>query len=335
MMNKRALDTLMPVAGYILAAACLAWVFHDIRPGRLFSDFSRIRWGLVALGIVCDVLSYVCQGVRWHLLLRPLGRVSVLRTTQATYAGLFINEVLPMRVGEPARAFLVSRWIPAPFVRIIPSMALERLFEGVWLAAGIGLTAILVPLPGNLVRSADVLGVAVLVLTAAFVLFVFRTPKTPRAGPDGAVSRRGWIGRARSALRGLGDGFREIGLTRNTYLAFGISLGLFVFQALSFWLILIGYGIGLSFWVGAAVFLIIHFGTALPNAPANVGSYQFFCVLGLTLFGVDKTVATGFSVVVFVLLTLPLLLLGALALGRSGTTLSSLRKDLRGLAVRT
>lgn len=334
-MNKRALDTLMPVAGYILAAACLAWVFHDIRPGRLFSDFSRIRWGLVALGIVCDVLSYVCQGVRWHLLLRPLGRVSVLRTTQATYAGLFINEVLPMRVGEPARAFLVSRWIPAPFVRIIPSMALERLFEGVWLAAGIGLTAILVPLPGNLVRSADVLGVAVLVLTAAFVLFVFRTPKTPRAGPDGAVSRRGWIGRARSALRGLGDGFREIGLTRNTYLAFGISLGLFVFQALSFWLILIGYGIGLSFWVGAAVFLIIHFGTALPNAPANVGSYQFFCVLGLTLFGVDKTVATGFSVVVFVLLTLPLLLLGALALGRSGTTLSSLRKDLRGLAVRT
>lgn len=334
-MNKRALDTLMPVAGYILAAACLAWVFHDIRPGRLFSDFSRIRWGLVALGIVCDVLSYVCQGVRWHLLLRPLGRVSVLRTTQATYAGLFINEVLPMRVGEPARAFLVSRWIPAPFVRIIPSMALERLFEGVWLAAGIGLTAILVPLPGNLVRSADVLGVAVLVLTAAFVLFVFRTPKTPRAGPDGAVSRRGWIGRARSALRGLGDGFREIGLTRNTYLAFGISLGLFVFQALSFWLILIGYGIGLSFWVGAAVFLIIHFGTALPNAPANVGSYQLFCVLGLTLFGVDKTVATGFSVVVFVLLTLPLLLLGALALGRSGTTLSSLRKDLRGLAVRT
>ncbi len=333
-MNRRLREALKPVLGYIVAAACLVWVFHDIHPGRLFADVSRIRWGLVALAIVCDVLSYVCQGVRWHLLLKPLGRVSVLRATQATYAGLFINELLPMRVGEPARAFLVSRWIPAPFVRVIPSMALERLFEGIWLAAGIGVTAMRVPLPANLVRSADVLGVAVLALTAAFVLFVFRTPKTPPAAPDeGRPRDRGWIGKARSALRGLGEGFREIGLTRDTYLAFGVSLGLFLFQAVSFWLMLVGYGIGLSFWVGAAVFLIVHFGTALPNAPANVGSYQFFCVLGLTLFGVDKTSATGFSVVVFILLTLPLLLLGALALGRSGTTLSSLRKDLRKLRV--
>lgn len=332
-MNRRLRDSLRPALGYIVAAACLAWVFHDIHPGRLFADVSRIRWGLVALAIVCDVLSYVCQGVRWHLLLKPLGRVSVLRATQATYAGLFINELLPMRVGEPARAFLVSRWIPAPFVRVIPSMALERLFEGIWLAAGIGVTAMRVPLPGNLVRSADVLGVAVLALTVAFVLFVFRTPKTPPAPPKEGPLDRGWMGKSRTALRGLGDGFREIGLSRDTYLAFGVSLGLFVFQALSFWLMLVGYGIGLSFWVGAAVFLIIHFGTALPNAPANVGSYQFFCVLGLTLFGVDKTSATGFSVVVFILLTLPLLLLGALALGRSGTTLSSLRKDLRKLRV--
>jgi glycosyltransferase 2 family protein len=334
-MNRRISDVLKPALGYVLAAAGLVWVFHDIQPGRLFADVSRIRWDLVALGIVCDILSYVCGGARWHLLLRPLGRVSILRATQAIYAGLFINELLPMRVGEPARAFLVSRWIPAPFVRVIPSMALERLFEGIWLAAGIGLTAVLVPLPANLVRSADVLGVAVLVLTAAFVLLVFRAPQMPPTPPEQGVHSGGWIRKARSAVRGLGDGFREIGLTRYTYLAFGVSLALFVFQALSFWLILVGYGFGLSFWVGAAVFLIIHFGTALPNAPANVGSYQFFCVLGLTLFGVDKTLATGFSVVVFILLTLPLLLIGSLALGRSGTTLSSLRKDLRGLTVRS
>ncbi len=334
-MNRRISAFLSPALGYVLAAAGLVWVFHDIQPGRLFADVSRIRWGLVVLGIACDVLSYVCGGVRWHLLLKPLGRVSILRTTQAIYAGLFINELLPMRIGEPSRAFLVSRWIPAPFVRVIPSMALERLFEGIWLATGIGLTAMLVPLPANLVRSADILGISVLVLTAVFVLFVFRTPKTPPAPQEGRSRSRGWIGSLRTAFRGLGKGFREIGLTPNTYLAFGVSLGLFTFQAFSFWLILVGYGIGMSLWVGAAVFLIVAFGTALPNAPANVGSYQFFCVLGLTLFGVDKTVATGFSVVVFILLTVPLLLLGALALGRSGTTLSSLRKDLRRLAVRS
>ena len=73
----------------------------------------------------------------------------------------------------------------------------------------------------------------------------------------------------------------------------------------------------------------MHFGTALPNAPANVGSYQFFTVLGLSLFGIEKTQATGFSVVVFILLTLPLWALGLAALSRTGMTLPRIRADIR------
>jgi hypothetical protein len=86
--------------------------------------------------------------------------------------------------------------------------------------------------------------------------------------------------------------------------------------------------------VGTAVFLIVYFGTALPNAPANVGAYQFFCVLGLRLFGVDKTLATGFSIVVFILLTLPLIVVGFFAMARSGLTIRTLREDLRRIAGR-
>ena len=63
--------------------------------------------------------------------------------------------------------------------------------------------------------------------------------------------------------------------------------------------------------------IIVHLGTAIPNAPANVGTYQFFCVLGLSLFGVEKPLATALSVLIFVVLTIPLWLLGWLALHKS------------------
>jgi len=75
----------------------------------------------------------------------------------------------------------------------------------------------------------------------------------------------------------------------------------------------------------------VHLGTAIPNAPANVGTYQFFTVVGLTLFGVEKTLASGFSVVVFVLLTAPLWVIGILALNRSGMTLTEIRNEINRL----
>lgn len=79
-------------------------------------------------------------------------------------------------------------------------------------------------------------------------------------------------------------------------------------------------------WVASATLIIVRLGTAIPNAPANVGTYQFFCVVGLMLFGIDKSVAAGFSVVVFVVLTVPLWLLGSVALGRAGVTLRGFRR---------
>jgi hypothetical protein len=72
----------------------------------------------------------------------------------------------------------------------------------------------------------------------------------------------------------------------------------------------------------------VRAGTAIPNAPANVGTYQFFTVLGLTWFGVAKTQATVFSVVVFVLLTLPLWLVGFVALRSAGYSLTHIRRDM-------
>ena len=105
-----------------------------------------------------------------------------------------------------------------------------------------------------------------------------------------------------------------------------------LFQALAFWLVMRGCGLRFSFWIGAAVYLIVHLGTAVPNAPANVGSYQFFTVVGLALFGVDKATATAFSLVVFALLTLPLLLLGFVAISASGTSFGKLRQEVQQLA---
>jgi len=319
---------LRQAAAYVIAAACLVWVFHDVDASRFLASVTGLDWGWVALAIVFDTLSYVCQGIRWRLLLEPLGRISSLRATEAVYSGLFVNEVLPFHLGEVARAYPVSRWLHAPFVAVIPSMALERLFDGIWLAAGIGITAVFVPLPRDLVRAGDIFGLAILALTALFLFLLFRKTRRARSGASDRAPRRGPAGWIARNLHALESGLRSIGLSRSSIAAFFLSFLVVLLQALSFWLIMAADGFRLSFLIGTAVFLIVRFGTVLPGAPGNLGLYQVFCVLGLSLFGVEKSAAAGFSVVVFVLLSVPLWALGFFALGRTGMTFAAIKSKM-------
>jgi hypothetical protein len=322
-------------SAYLIALAGLVWVFHDVQWSKLAGSVGRLDWWWVGLAVLLDVVSYAGQGVRWSLLLRPLGGLSVLRATQAVYAGLFVNEVVPFHLGEIARAYPVSRWLAAPLVAVVPSMALERLFDGIWLAAGIGLTAIFVPLPRDLLEAGDAFGLAVLALTAVLLYLLARRARErhDRAPGDGRGKRlTHWIV---ENLWKLEDGLRSIGLSRLAVSAFMVSFLMIVLQALSFWVILKAYGLDLSFWVSGAVFLIVRFGTVLPGAPGNLGLYQLFSVLGLTLFGVDKTAAAGFSIVAWVLLSFPLWVLGAVALGRTGMTLETIKAGIRQKEART
>ena len=310
--------------GWLLAAAGLFWVLRDIHPSKLAGELAGIDWRWIALALVFDVLSYVVQAVRWRLLLEPVGKIDLLRATQAIYAGLFTNEVLPMRPGEFVRSYIASRWMRASFVTILPSIILERLFDGVWIAMGVGLAAIFAPLPEDLIKAGEVFGAVIALIVVLFIYLVIRRPHTRRSGlrwkPLRAIA---------GLFKRLSEGMREASRTKEFYLAFALSLPFLALQAITLWLIMLGYGLRLSFWVGVAVYVIVGLGTALPNTPANVGSYQFFTVLGLTLFGVDKTSATGFSLVAFTLLSLPLLLIGFLALSRSGMSLAAIRDELR------
>lgn len=323
--------------GWLLAAAGLIWVLHDIHLSRLAGQLAGINWRWVALAMVCDVLAYIVQAMRWQSLLEPVGKINLLQATQAIYAGLFTNEVLPMRPGEFVRGYLASRWTGASFVAILPSIILERLFDGVWIAMGIGLAAIFAPLPEDLIEAGETFGVVIALIVASFIYLVLRRPRPRRSGRPANRGLLRWkpLRAIAGLLTRLSEGLRETSRTKEFYLAFALSLPFLALQAITFWLIMLGYGLRLSIWVGVAVYVIVGLGTAIPNTPANVGSYQFFTVLGLTLFGVDKTSATGFSLVAFTLLTLPLLAIGFLALSRSGMSLAAIREELRRLERRS
>lgn len=317
--------------GYLLAFLCFVWVFHDVNYRVLWRDASSINWWWIAPAVFCDILGYVFQGQRWQMLLRHLGRITVTDTTKAIYAGLFTNEVIPLRMGEVLRTLLISRWLSIRFIAAIPSVIIERLFDAIWLGIVLGVTAIaLEEFPEEMLQTAGIVGIAILLMTGLFTYLVFFRKNTNTDVPNRYVDWKP-LRIIISFWKQIGDEVNALAKSRMLHLSFLTSSMVLACQMLAFYFVIRGYGLNSSFLVGTAVFLFIRVGTLIPSAPSNVGTYQFLCVSGLMFFGTDKTTACAFSMVVFIIITVPLWAVGLFAFSRCNLTMAQIRHEMRKL----
>src|ERR1041385_4925818 len=127
--TKRVLWILL---SYGIAAGCLYWVFHDVRFSELVASLRTIAWWWLVPSVVLNLLVSVCAGWEWRLLLRPVGNISLTRSIQALFAGRFANDVLPVHAGYIIRIYLAARWLGCSIAAVIPSLLIERLFDGIW-----------------------------------------------------------------------------------------------------------------------------------------------------------------------------------------------------------
>jgi glycosyltransferase 2 family protein len=308
----------------IVSLVCLVWVLHDFHLVRALHDIANVDWKWVLVGMAFDVLSYGVQAVRWKVLLVPFGRVRLGRSIRAVFAGLFANVILPLRPGEFLRSYLLSTSEGITLGRVIGSVGVERLVDLVIATASLAIASLFVGLPQRFRRVADTLGIVTLVLLSILVVLILILELHIGDKPEPEEPRPGFRGKLIEALRAL----HAMGTAPSFYSAVMASLLMPLCQALALWALMRSYDMRLPFLAAVVVLLVINLGVSLPNAPANLGSYQLFCVLGLSVFDVDKTTATGFSFFAFLALTLPLIFLGFVALLRSGLSLHTMREKV-------
>ncbi len=321
------------ILGYGLAIACLIWVLHDFHIMKALRDLENVdyRWVLVGMGF--DILSYVVQAARWKFLLNPFGKVRIAKSIRAVYAGLFANLVFPLRPGELLRSYLLSNSEDIGIGRVLGSVGVERLIDLVIAVASLAVASLLVDLPRQFRKVVDTLGIVTLVLLGIVVILILylELKLGDKTAFEGRPKRL--PGKFMSALVGL----HAMGTSPSFYPAVLLSILMPFCQVLGLWAMMRSYGLQLPsgaqlpFFAAVVVLLIINLGVSLPNAPANIGAYQFFCVLGLSVFGIEKTTATGFSIFAFLALNFPFVFLGFAAIVRSGLSMKTMRERVSQL----
>jgi len=295
----------------LVSLGCLVWTLRDAKLGELRDDLATMDWKWVALAVGANICVYLLQGYRWALMLRPVEPVGFWRSSRAIFIGLFANEVFPGHVGEVLRCYLLAKWTRIPLSVSLSSALIERVFDGIWLSLCLLLTLRFIHLPRHLRYLTDgawVLGVVVLAGAAllAFAMFRPRRAHRPVVPP-----RPGWRGHLVVLFQDLG----LIGHSKYLYWSLLVSLPYLLLQTIPIWASFKGYGFDLGLAEAFALMVILRLGGIVPQAPGNLGLFQLLTKEVLDrVFNVVPDESGRFSVVLWGIVTLPLVVAGIIAL---------------------
>ncbi|HET6317842.1 MAG TPA: lysylphosphatidylglycerol synthase transmembrane domain-containing protein, partial [Chloroflexota bacterium] len=97
---------------FLLGIAILVGVFRytDVNPGQLLAQLRQVDLRLYAVAVSCYVLTFPFRGARWQRLLRNVGiNLPVLPLTEVIFISWFVNSVLPGKIGDLYRGYLIKR----------------------------------------------------------------------------------------------------------------------------------------------------------------------------------------------------------------------------------
>jgi uncharacterized membrane protein YbhN (UPF0104 family) len=279
-------------------------------PEALKRDMRSAQWWGIAASFVMGYLAIVSRGLRWNLLLAPMGHhPSPVRSVHAVAFSYFANAFVP-RSGEVARCAALNQTDDIPVDQLLGTVITERvvdflmLFGLVAFALVTNLDAFLALMQeAQLPAMPALIGAGVAGLAGCGALWWIAQQQ----------ERSGLLGKMAGFLQGIGTGIRSVlGMERR---------GLFLFHTFFIWVMyfLMSYvlfkaipavsAVGLT----DAVLVMVAggFGMVLP-APGGIGSYHWAVSLGFAAVGYSGDVGFAVANVVWLTQTAMIVLTGGL-----------------------
>jgi uncharacterized protein (TIRG00374 family) len=312
--------------GVLVSLAALAILLWVIDPLRTLEALRRADHALLALGMLTALLWLAVRGQVWRTLLA--NRARYRDVFLSLNEGYLLNNILPFRLGEVGRAYLLGRKANLDFWQVLPTVVLERMFD---LGMAVGLTACTLPF----VAGASWAGQAA-VLTGLLVglglLGVYLLARS-RERVTGWLERLGerYPLVKKLALGSLGaffDGLAVLTDLRQFLKALAWILTNWTLSILLYYIFLRAFFPQATLLWAVFVLGLGSLGIAAPSSPGALGVFEAALVGALALLKADPSPATAFAIVVHLSNYINTGLIGGYALSREGETLASLYRRL-------
>ena len=330
MKNSRTFSPLRVIVTLVFIVLMMALAAQALDFDEFTEALRDANWIYLIPSTVLNVMTVGIIVLRWQTLLNR--RAGFFDCLSANQIGAHLNVLLPLRLGDFTRSYLIRRHAPElSMIAILSSIGAELTFDMLVLMLLLALVLLVLPLPG-LLTSAGLL-LAVLTTIAAVSIFSLARsdwmirmiihPLAARFLPD---KMQNWI---LGAVERIQDGLSS--LRSNRQIAFMMSLTLlgYAVQVISNWLLLrvflddVALSAGLVALVGSGV------GLALPLLPGSAGTYELAVTLALSSTGIDPEEAAAFALILHGQQVVMTIVFGSLFMLREGVSIHELRDASR------
>ena len=316
------------IAGAVLSALLVYLSIRGIHFQEVADGLRNIRYDYTLPILGGMLLMQFLRSFRWGLILSPMEKVDQLSLFSVTCVGFLAIIAIPARIGELARPYLIAKKSCISMSFALGTIFAERVFDCLTVLTILVSLLFFTPLPPWLVRSSFLFLLVTVAILAVMILLIAKREASLRVlAPliDRLPHRY-----ARSVNRLIHhfiDGFGIlVSPSLLTYVT-GLSVVIWLVDVLIIYLLFLAFGFHLPVEAAFVLMIILIIGIAIPTAPGFIGNWHYFCILGLSLFGVPKAEALSFAIIYHFLSIGIIILLGLIFLPFNRFSVSDLRQQ--------
>jgi len=290
------------VLGLLLTLVFLFLAVSRVDLAAFAEELRRVDYRWLLPSALCTLAGYALRTVRWQLILSGAARAPLRTLFPVLIMGFATNNLLPGRLGEFWRAYLLGRKRNVRKTFAMASVVVERVFDGLTLIALLGIVSTNIQLPGWS-RQIELFAALIFVgATAAVFLILWRpdlSQRLLRIVVRPMPTRLATWGNER--LLTFVAGLAPLRHARVLLLAALFSAGVWLLEGSSYLLLSRGVNLGLPPdlelpGVGLAL-VTINLGIMVPSGPGYVGTQEFFGTAALNAVGANAQAALALVVV--------------------------------------
>lgn len=288
--------------------------WHYIRSANLY---------FILLAVFVYTLAFIIRSARWKYLLAPIVASTARRLFFFIQMGFFMNNVLPLRLGEIIRANVTGQKLNVSRSSVLATVVVERLFDGLGYICLFFATVIFLPFPGWAKKS-FIAGSVIFIGALTLLYFFVRHQEKTSAVLDKLPSGGKFWPRLKGIFVNFMDGLKIFSHGTGLLKVFLLTLVVWIIEGTVYYTVSVAFNLNLNLLQTILVMIIIGTGAILPTAPGYVGTVEFLGVTSLSFLGVDKNLAFGYIITLHFLQIITIAFWGMTGMAREKITFHDL-----------